>query len=169
MIDPLLVRSVRDDDVAFLWEMLFRASWSHLDSNATVEGLATHPELARYVTAWGRQGDHGVVAEDAKVRVGAAWVRLFSGEDVRAREHVADDVPELAIAVLEGREGRGVGDAMLRALLEVLGERYPAIALSVRESNPAVRLYRRHGFEIIDEIENRVGSRSLKMLRRLRT
>ena len=42
------------------------------------------------------------------------------------------------------------------------------IQLNVREENPAVRLYERTGFQIIGDMTNRVGGRSLVMVKRLR-
>lgn len=160
----LTVRPVSADDVGFLWEMLYRASWSHLDEGATVAGLVSRPDLAYYVEGWGRDGDDGVIASVGSERVGAAWLRLLVGPQREGVTFVADDVPELAIAVAEGREGSGVGSRMLAALLD----RHPATAmvLTVRTTNPAVRLYERFGFETVEVVTNRIGTASVKMVRR---
>jgi ribosomal protein S18 acetylase RimI-like enzyme len=41
----------------------------------------------------------------------------------------------------------------------------PAVVLSARHDNPAVRLCRRHGFVEVDRIVNRVGTESVKLVR----
>jgi ribosomal protein S18 acetylase RimI-like enzyme len=64
--------------------------------------------------------------------------------------------------------GQGIGGALLGALLAQARGQYPAVALSVRESNPAIRLYKRHGFTVVDTVTNRVGGRSFVMQVELR-
>lgn len=76
-------------------------------------------------------------------------------------------MPELAIGLVPSARDRGVGGLLLGALFASAEDRYPAIALSVREGNPAVRLYARHGFVEEGRVVNRVGKTSLVMRRRL--
>jgi GNAT superfamily N-acetyltransferase len=96
--------------------------------------------------------------------VGAAWVRIM-GEADRANPVFIDaDTPELAVAVAPGWEGRGVGTELIETLLDSARGRFPGIVLSSRAENPAVRLYRRLGFEPVGEMTNRVGTTSVKML-----
>ena len=53
-------------------------------------------------------------------------------------------IPELTIAVRPGERGRGIGSALLTALLdEARARELPALSLSVSERNPALRLYER--------------------------
>ena len=59
--------------------------------------------------------------------------------------------------------------ALLGALLDLARGQFPAVALSVRASNPARRLYERHGFVVVDTITNRVGGQSFVMQADLRT
>ena len=53
-------------------------------------------------------------------------------------------------------------------LLDAARIRFDAVVLSVRDGNPAVRLYERHGFVTERRIENRAGGVSLAMRRELR-
>jgi ribosomal protein S18 acetylase RimI-like enzyme len=160
----LALRPVEAGDVDFLWRMLFRASWSHLDEGSTEESIRSRPDLAHYVEQWGRPGDDGVVATaSAGEPVGAAWVRLLTAEHRLDPAFVADDVPELAIAVEAGHEGRGVGSMLLDGLLARVGDR--PIVLTARATNPAIRLYERFGFEVVGTITSRVGTPSVKMVR----
>lgn len=156
------LRAVRPYDVGFLWEMLYRASWSHVDDGTTVDSIRDDPDLAPYVEGWGGPGDLGVVACDGPDRVGAAWVRPVACPELDPFPG-SDDLLELAIAVVEGHEGRGIGSALLASLLEEV----PAtpIVLSARSTNPAIALYERHGFTAVGTITNRVGTESVTMLR----
>ena len=121
------------------------------------------PELARYVEAWGRAGDMGFVAVDAGSGepVGAAWLRLLTGAG-RGYGHVDDETPELGMAVLPEYRGRGVGSELLGLLLKSAGAVYRSVCLSVSADNPAVRLYKRAGFELAS-----ASGDSLIMVKRL--
>lgn len=149
-------------DEGFLWLVLYYASHSDDEAGVDPDDIKSNPELIGYIDGWHRLGNPGVVAA-AGEPVGAAWLRALGDEDERNPVFVDHQTPELAIAVLPGHEGAGVGTQMLRALVDQARLRYPGIVLSSRAENPAVRLYRRFGFEVVAEMTNRVGTRSLKM------
>ena len=77
-------------------------------------------------------------------RVGAAWYRLLT-EEAPGYGFVAPGVPELGMGVAEAFRGRGVGGALLGALMErARAEGFGALSLSVEDGNdPAARLYER--------------------------
>ncbi|TVQ96443.1 MAG: N-acetyltransferase [Spirochaetaceae bacterium] len=119
------------------------------------------PELARYVRGWGREGDCGFLAAAGKPigePVGAVWLRVLGGED-RGFGYVAEDTPELSIALLPEFRDRGIGTQLLSRLFAAPCGDTP-VSLSVSTDNPAVRLYRRFGFEVVGE-----SGDSLTMLR----
>ena len=151
-------RPVDVGDVDFLWEMLAHASHAGLGPGE----LRERPELARYVDGWGRRDDLGVIAvdDDTGERVGAAWLRLLTG-DAKGYGYVDDHTPELALAVLPGHRGRGVGERLLHDLLEAARGTFPAVSLSVRTDNPARGLYERAGFRTIPAGESLTMMRSL--------
>jgi ribosomal protein S18 acetylase RimI-like enzyme len=109
------------------------------------------PELAHYVAGWGRPGDLGCLAVDAEgLLVGAAWLRRFSADDP-GYGFMDDATPELAMAVMPAWRGQGVGSRLLAALLDAAAGRYATVSLNVQTDNPAVRLYRRLGFEVVED------------------
>lgn len=156
------IRSAAAEDEAFLWEMLTHAaSMPDAGSAAAIASAQVDPNLYGYVRGWGREGDLGVIAEGAE-RLGAAWVRAGRPGHAGGSTEPADEA-ELAIATSAAARRRGLGTAMLEDLIARARVRYRAMVLSVREGNPAIRVYERCGFVVEREIVNRVGTRSLAM------
>ena len=140
-----MIRKAGPRDARFLRDMLHHAFYRR--ETAPGEEEPTY----RYVYAWGRPGDTGVIALDGGFPVGAAWYRLFS-EDAPGYGFVDEQTPELAIAVVPSRRGRGFGEELLTALLErARQEGHRALTLSVERDNPAIRLYERFGFRPVRE------------------
>jgi len=152
----MIVRRGGHQDVRFLRDMLHHAYyWRERDPGSTA---------MRYVRAFGRRGDTAVVALDDGFPVGAAWYRLFPAAEP-GYGFVDEQTPELAIAVVPSKRGKGIGDELLSRLLERAREDgYDRISLSVDRSNAgAIRLYERHGFEQVAD-----DGVSLTMVARLR-
>jgi len=138
-------------DEPLLLEMLWLAfHWRH---EATAADRWPDPEAPRrYVEGFGRPGDAGVVAEHEGTLAGATWYRLLPASD-RGYGYVGDDVPELTLAVAAGYRRRGVASALLERLVgEAEAGGFASISLSVEPDNPALRLYRRHGFVRAGEV-----------------
>jgi ribosomal protein S18 acetylase RimI-like enzyme len=154
----IVVRRGGPQDVRFLRDMLHHAYY--WKERAPDGGAGP---VALYVKGWGRSGDAAVIAIEGGFPVGAAWYRSFSASRP-GYGFVDEPTPELAIAVVPSARGKGVGSALLSALLaraRVDGRH--ALSLSVdRNNEPAIELYRRHGFERVSE-----SSDSVTMLARL--
>lgn len=148
-------------DEAFLWLMLFYASHSNDEPGVAPEDIRSNPDLTGYIEGWRAAGYPGVVAGEL---YGAAWLRLLGDSEQTDPVFVDRKTPELAVAVRPGLEGRGLGTAMIEGLLSTVRGRYPAIVLSSRMENRAVRLYERLGFRVVGHFGNRVGTRSVKMI-----
>lgn len=128
-----------------------------------VPAAEADPAIRGHVEGWGKHGDLGVIALDSNgEKIGAAWVRLGAAE-VSEYKLGDEQIPELAMAVLPSARHEGAGFVLLRALLARCRERFPAVVLSVREANPAVRLYEKVGFRVVREHTNRIGGKSLIM------
>ena len=143
-----MIRPVQPDDEPFLWDMGWEATGVDAGMRALGRDAALAiPHVRRYLDDWGRPGDAGVIAVTrGGSPLGAAWYRLFPAHDP-GYGFVANDVPELSIGVAAGARGRGIGTALLNALLTLAQEQgYRAVSLSVDRQNPACRLYERMGF-----------------------
>jgi ribosomal protein S18 acetylase RimI-like enzyme len=135
--------------------MLYEAINWHDDGaeeRPPLETVVGRAENARYIADWGRAGDVAVCALDRRDEpVGAAWYRRFSAVEP-GYGYVADDIPELAIAVYPEFRKQRVGSLLLGALLaRARRDREGAISLSVHRENPSNRLYAKHGFEVVHE------------------
>lgn len=141
-----LIEKLIPTDEHFLWEMLYQAIHVPTGSIAPPRQIVNSPELSRYVEQWGQANDFGLKAVSANdlQPFGAVWLRLMRGYG-----YIDDLTPELSIAVLAEHRGKGVGTRLLNELFESIAGKYKAISLSVSDDNPAKRLYRRLGFEIV--------------------
>ena len=142
----MVIRRGGRQDVRFLRDMLHHAYYWRERNPGDGPGPA-----ARYVKGWGRHGDTVLIAVDDGFPVGAAWYRLFR-RDLPGYGYVDDETPELAIAVVPSRRGRGIGEALLEALCERAREDgYEALSLSVERENPALcSFYEEHGFTRVE-------------------
>jgi ribosomal protein S18 acetylase RimI-like enzyme len=150
-------------DPAFLGEMLYEAVYWHDDSaeeRPPLNELLMRPETGRYVAQWGRPGDLVVLALDGRDEpVGAAWCRHFTAAEP-GYGYLADDIPELAIALFPEFRRQRVGSLLLGALLaRARAQGDQAISLSVHRDNPARRLYARYGFEVVAQPDNTLTMR----------
>ena len=139
-----MIRAAGPHDVRFLRDMLRHAYYWRVGESADLP-------VARYVTNWGREGDDGLVAIDEGNLVGAAWYRLFPRAEA-GFGFVDESTPELAIAVVPSRRGRGFGHELMTGLLERARRAgYERLSLSVEKDSPAVSLYERYGFRRVGE------------------
>jgi GNAT superfamily N-acetyltransferase len=155
----VVIRRGGRSDVRFLRDMLHHAYyWREREP-----GEGPGP-VALYVKGWGRPGDTALIAVEEGFPVGAAWYRMF-GRDRPGYGFVDEETPELAVAVVPSRRGRGIGDALLKALVErAKGEGHRALSLSVpRDDEALLSFYEKHGFARVHED----GSDSVTMRREL--
>ncbi len=109
--------------------------------------IIKQPELQVYIKGFGEQdGDICLVAEcDSKI-VGAVWVRIMNDYG-----HVSNDMPSLAISLLPEYRGKGIGTALMQSMIKMVSQqRYKGISLSVQKQNYAAKMYRKLGFNTIE-------------------
>ncbi len=146
-----MIRRAGSQDVPFLRDMLRHAYYWRMSAPPDADDDLP---VTRYVEGWGRSGDRALIAIDDYQPVGAAWYRLFRS-DRPGYGFVDESTPELSIAVVPSRRGRGLGAELLQALLaEARKDGFPAVSLSVERDNPAVGLYERFGFVKVGEVDN---------------
>ena len=126
------------------------AVWRPEKPTPTGDEVLADPRYAMYLAGWPRPGDYGLVAEQDGP-LGAAWYRAYT-EVSHGYGFVAEDVPELSIAVVESRRHEGIGRRLLVELIAAgTAQGHRALSLSVRSDNPARRLYESVGFVPVEK------------------
>ncbi|MBR5371989.1 MAG: GNAT family N-acetyltransferase [Oscillospiraceae bacterium] len=112
--------------------------------------IIRQPELQVYTQNFGQSAHDRALAAVVDQRiVGAVWVRIM--EDYG---HIDDETPSFAISLLPEYRAKGIGTALMQAMLaELQAAGYRRASLSVQKANYAERMYRRLGFRIIGETE----------------
>ena len=143
------VRPGGPEDTEFIRDMLYEAACWRPDAPRPPRGeVLSVPRNAIYVDGWGRPGDAAVVAQARPDwrKIGAAWYRLMLPEDP-GYGFVNAATPELSIGVVSEFRGRGVGGAVLKALIRTAkSQGFKTLSLGVEKDNPALQIYERHGF-----------------------
>ena len=142
-----MLRPVGIHDIRFLRDMLRHAYHWRLAEDA-------ERPVYRYVQNWGRPGDAGVIALDGPHAYGAAWYRLFS-EREPGFGFVDEKTPELTIAVVPSRRGKGAGKELIEALLAHAREDGHS-TISLSSAREQVPYYERLGFRTVSESEQAV-------------
>jgi len=139
-------RSAGPEDFTFLATMLGEAAvWRTDKPTPTGDQVLADPRYSMYLAEWPRPGDYGLIAEQ-DAPVGAAWYRTYT-EASHGQGFVTEEIPELSIAVIASRRLAGIGRRLLVDLINASDcQGYEALSLSVREANPARRLYESVGF-----------------------
>ena len=67
---------------------------------------------------------------------------------------VDEQTPEVAIAVVPSRRGRGIGSELLDALIELAKEQgRGSLSLSVADDSPAMHVFEKQGFEKVEQTD----------------
>jgi ribosomal protein S18 acetylase RimI-like enzyme len=151
----VVIRDLRHDETSFLGDMLCAAlAWKPGRRLPPKALLLRIPQVSIFHEGWGRPGDTGLVAEQDQVRLGLVWYRMFT--DASHGEGFVDpQTPEIAVAVVEGHRGKGLGSALMKAAHDrARAQGIRRISLSVDHDNPARRLYERLGYMAIAERED---------------
>lgn len=144
------VRGIGEDEWPLLEDFLYEAIYVPEGFEGEVPRSVIYDDpkcRAAYLGFGSRPDDRAVVAEVGNKVVGACWVRTTDEYG-----HIDDETPSLSISLYRPYRGRGIGTAMMRALLDKLREAdYDRASLSVQKENPALRLYERMGFRIVGD------------------
>lgn len=142
------IREMVPEEYPRLADFLYMAVFVPPGQPTPPRDILALPEMQVYIQGFGEgSADRAMVAEAEGRLVGAAWARIMADYG-----HVDDLTPSLAVAVEAACRGRGIGGALLRALLDRLAQDgYRQASLSVQKENPAVALYKRLGFRILAE------------------
>lgn len=143
------IRAIMPHEYSHLAEFLYEAVFIPEGKARPGREILNISEIARYISDFGRENDHCLVAESADGLLGAVWTRIFTQSE-RGFGYVDERTPELSMSVLPGYRNRGIGTSLLGEIigkLRQLGN--DQVSLSVDLDNFAYRLYQKFGFTVM--------------------
>ncbi len=143
------IREMKENEYPLLSDFLYEAIFIPQGMDKPPKSIIEQPELQIYIEDFGKADDLCLVAEIQEKIVGAVWVRIMNDYG-----HIDDETPSFAISLYEEYRNLGIGTALMQAMLKLLKSKgYKQASLSVQKANYAVNMYRKTGFEVIDENE----------------
>lgn len=150
----MIIRELKKTESDFLAEMLYEAIFIPKGHDPLPKEVIEEKPLSKYIENWGKDKfDIALVMESGNQLVGAIWGRLLSSEN-KGFGYVDETTPELSMAVKNGCRNQGIGTKLIKAIAleyQKIGVEY--LSLSVDKVNNASNLYKRLGFEIVEETE----------------
>jgi len=144
------VRRMRRDEWPLLEDFLYEAIYvpEGFEGEVPRSVVRDDPKCRAAFEGFGSlPDDRAVVATVDGEVVGACWVRTTDEYG-----HIDDETPSFSISLYRPYRGKGIGGAMMGALLDELrGAGYARASLSVQKENRALRLYERMGFHIVGD------------------
>ena len=142
------IRKIKETEYPLLKDFLYEAIFLPDGIEAPPKSIVEISELQVYISGFGSDPhDIALIAEVENKAIGAVWVRIMNDYG-----HIDDETPSFAISLYREYRGLGIGTEMMKAMLAILKDRgYRQASLAVQKANYAVEMYRKVGFEIVDE------------------
>ena len=146
----MIIREMQRAEFPLLEKFLYEAIFIPNGVEPPAKSIIYRPELQVYISEFGTsQHDISLVADINGEVVGAVWVRIMNDYG-----HIDDKTPSFAISVYKEYRGKGIGTALMKEMLTILKKRgYEQASLSVQKANFAAKMYRKLGFQVVDENE----------------
>ena len=143
-----IIRDIREDEYELLNDFLYEAIFIPKGVQKPSRDIIKNKELQVYVKDFETMpDDYCLVAEYNNKVIGACWTRIMDDYG-----HIDKDTPSFAISLYEEYRGKGIGTDLMLKMLELLKEKgYKKASLAVQKDNYAVKMYKKVGFEIVDE------------------
>ena len=146
----MIIREMQRKEYPLLENFLYEAIFIPVGVEPPPKTIISRPELQIYISEFGTsKHDIAFVADlDGKI-VGAVWVRIMNDYG-----HIDDNTPSFVISLYKEYRRKGIGTALMEEMLTTLKARgYEQASLSVQKENYAAKMYKRLGFQIIEETE----------------
>ena len=142
------IRKIEKNEYELLNIFLYEAIFIPKGMEKPPEDIIKNKELQVYIEDFGtNKDDNCLVAEYKNKIIGACWTRIMNDYG-----HIDNETPSFAISLYEEYRGKGIGTDLMLKMLELLKQKgYKKASLAVQKENYAVKMYKKVGFEIIDE------------------
>ena len=146
----MIIREMQRAEYPLLEKFLYEAIFIPNGVEPPAKSIIYRPELQVYISEFGTsQHDISLVSDINGEVVGAVWVRIMNDYG-----HIDDKTPSFAISVYKEYRGKGIGTALMKEMLTILKMRgYEQASLSVQKANFAAKMYRKLGFQVVNENE----------------
>ncbi len=153
-MDEIIIREIKKNEIIKLEDMLYEAVYQPDINNLIPRAVIKIPQVYAYIDEFGKYNDDYCFVADLNGRIiGAVWVRIISGK-IKGYGNVDNKTPEFAISLFKEYRNQGIGIMMMNKMINYLQKRgYKQASLSVNKENSAVKLYKKVGFEIVEENE----------------
>ena len=154
MRDKVLIRTILPTEYSLLEDIMYEAIYHPDPKNPYPKEVIYYPQVRVYWDNWGAmKDDHCLVALIDDKIIGAVWIRTFQ-EEMKGYGYIDEYTPEVAIALFEEYRNQGIGTELMKQMIILMKEKnFRQVSLSITKGNPAVQLYDRLGFNVIDEKE----------------
>jgi len=151
MID-IIIREIEKNEIDKLEDMLYEAVYQPDKNNPIPRDVIKVPRVYAYIDDFGKYNDDYCFVADLNGQIiGAVWVRVITGK-IKGYGNVDNQTPEFAISLFEEYRNQSIGTKLMNKMINQLQKSgYKQTSLSVQKENYAVKLYKKVGFEIIDE------------------
>jgi len=151
----LFIGEILPEEYPLMEEIMYESVHQPDLANPYPKDMIYLPQVRIYWDNWGEEkDDYCVIAKVDDKFAGAVWVRVFRGE-IKGFGYIDENTPELAIALFKEYRNMGVGTLLMRKMINLLKRKsFCQVSLSITKGNPAIRLYERLGFEIVNENED---------------
>lgn len=146
----MFIRELGENETKLLKDFLYEAIFIPEGVEPPDRAIVEQPELKIYYENFGSgEADYCLVADEGGKPVGAVWTRIMNDYG-----HVDDETPSFAISLYKEYRGQGIGTKLMYEMLTLLKKSgYKKASLAVQKANYAVKMYKKVGFEIVDENE----------------
>lgn len=142
------IRPFEENEYPLLEDFLYEAIFVPEGVAQPPREIIEKPELQVYIKDFGRNySDIALAAEVGGKIVGAVWGRIMNDYG-----HIDDDTPSLAISLYGEYRGKGIGTALMRAIIAAYAQSgFKKLSLAVQKANYAVKMYEKVGFKTVSE------------------
>lgn len=147
-MNKIVIREINEDEYNVLEDFLYEAIFIPEGVEKPSRDIIKNKELQIYIDNYGNsKDDNCLVALDDDRIIGACWARIMNDYG-----HIDNQTPSFAISLYEDYRGKGIGTKLMINMLELLKQKgYKKASLAVQKANYAVKMYKKVGFEIVDE------------------
>jgi len=152
----ILIREIKHKEIGCLREMLYLALYVPKGQPPFPKSIIDHPDLSKYIDNWGTlPNDLALVAVLNDELIGAIFGRTFSSHNA-GYGFIDENTPEISMAVKGKFRNQGIGSKLIDEISKIyFSKGIKAISLSVDKQNKASFLYKRKGFFVVGEDEDK--------------